>query len=146
MEGVVESGTGKGLTQIPGYTIAGKTGTANTLVNGHYSNSTYASFVGFLPSRDPKVTILVMLDSPRGLNGHFGGPVSGPIFRRIAEATLRYLGVAPTINPAPPVLVARHDEPEAVETEGSAQESPILNVLVEAPAGTVPDVRGLDAR
>src|SRR5204862_4415432 len=50
------------------------------------------------------------------------------------------------INPAPPVLVARHDEPEAVETEGSAQESPILNVLVEALAGTVPDVRGLSAR
>jgi cell division protein FtsI (penicillin-binding protein 3) len=146
MEGVVERGTAKGFAQIPGYTIAGKTGTANTLVNGRYSNSTYASFVGFLPSRDPKVTILVMLDSPRGPNGHFGGPVSGPIFRRIAEATLRYLGVGPSIDPEPPVLVARHDEEEAVESDGSAQESPIVNVLVEAPAGTVPDVRGLSAR
>ena len=146
MEGVVERGTAKGFAQIPGYTIAGKTGTANTLVNGRYSNSTYASFVGFLPSRDPKVTILVMLDSPRGPNGHFGGPVSGPIFRRIAEATLRYLGVGPSIDPEPPVLVARHDDEEAVESDGSAQEAPIMNVLVEAPAGTVPDVRGLSAR
>jgi cell division protein FtsI (penicillin-binding protein 3) len=146
MEQVVERGTAKGFAQIPGYTIAGKTGTANTLVNGRYSNSTYASFVGFLPSRDPKVTILVMLDSPRGPNGRFGGPVSAPIFRRIAEATLRYLGVAPTIDPAPPVLVARRDEQEAVETEGPTQESPVVNVLVEAPAGTVPDVRGLSAR
>jgi cell division protein FtsI (penicillin-binding protein 3) len=146
MEQVVERGTAKGFAQIPGYTIAGKTGTANTLVNGHYSNSTYASFVGFLPSRDPKVTILVMLDSPRGSNGHFGGPVSGPIFRRIAEATLRYLGVAPTIDAAPPVLVARRDEHGVVESDESAEESPIVNVLVEAPAGTVPDVRGLSAR
>jgi cell division protein FtsI (penicillin-binding protein 3) len=146
MEQVVERGTAKGFAQIPGYTVAGKTGTANTLVNGHYSNSTYASFVGFVPSRDPKVTILVMLDSPRGSNGHFGGPVSGPIFKRIAEATLRYLGVGPTIDPPPPVLVARHDDQEVVESDGPAQESQILNVLVEAPAGTVPDVRGLSAR
>jgi cell division protein FtsI (penicillin-binding protein 3) len=73
------------------------------------------------------------------------GPVSGPIFKRIAEATLRYLGVAPTVDPQPPVLVARHDEQEVVETE-PAQESPIANVLVDAAAGTVPDVRGLSAR
>jgi cell division protein FtsI (penicillin-binding protein 3) len=146
MEQVVERGTAKGFAEIPGYTIAGKTGTANTLIKGHYSNNTYASFVGFLPSRDPKVTILVMLDSPRGSNGHFGGPVSGPIFRRIAEATLRYLGVAPTIDPAPPVLVARRDGQDVVETDESAQESPVVNVLIEAPAGFVPDVRGLSAR
>jgi cell division protein FtsI (penicillin-binding protein 3) len=145
MEGVVERGTAKGFAEIPGYTVAGKTGTANTLVNGHYSNSTYASFVGFVPSRDPKITVLVMLDSPKGPAGHFGGPVSGPIFKRIAEASLRYLGVAPTIDPAPPVLVARHDD-EVVESEGPAQESPIVNVLVGAPEGTVPDVRGLSAR
>lgn len=144
MEGVVERGTAKGFAEIPGYTVAGKTGTANTLVNGRYSNSTYASFVGFVPSRDPKITVLVMLDSPKGAAGHFGGPVSGPIFKRIAEATLRYLGVAPTIDPAPPVLVARHDD-EVIESEGPAQESPIANVLV-APDGTVPDVRGLSAR
>jgi cell division protein FtsI (penicillin-binding protein 3) len=144
MEGVVDRGTAKGFAEIPGYSVAGKTGTANTLVNGHYSNSTYASFVGFVPSRDPKITVLVMLNSPKGPAGHFGGPVSGPIFKRIAETALRYLGVAPTIDPAPPVLVARHDD-QVVESEGPAQESPIVNVLVEA-EGTVPDVRGLSAR
>jgi cell division protein FtsI (penicillin-binding protein 3) len=145
MEGVVERGTAKGFAEIPGYTVAGKTGTANTLVNHRYSNSTYASFVGFVPSRDPKITVLVMLDSPKGPAGHFGGPVSGPIFKRIAEATLRYLGVAPTVDPVPPVLVARHDD-AVIESEGPAQESPIVNVLVESPEGTVPDVRGLSAR
>ena len=106
MEQVVERGTAT-LAQIPGYTIAGKTGTANKLVNGRYSNDTYASFVGFLPSRDPAVAILVVLDSPRGNNGHFGGPVSAPIFRRIAEddaalpAACRRRSI-----PTPPVLVA----------------------------------------
>jgi cell division protein FtsI (penicillin-binding protein 3) len=146
MEQVVERGTGKGFAEIPGFTVAGKTGTANTLVNGRYSNNTYASFVGFVPSRDPKITVLVMLDSPHGSVSHFGGPVSGPIFRRIAEATLRYLGVAPTVNPVPPVLVARQDESADAEGTTEAQESPIVNVLVEAPVGTAPDVRGLSAR
>src|SRR5262249_59047176 len=87
MEQVVERGTGT-LAKIPGYTIAGKTGTANKLVNGHYTNDTYASFVGFIPSRNPALAIVVMMDSPRGNYGHFGGPVSAPVFKRIAEAAL----------------------------------------------------------
>ena len=58
MEGVVEKGTGK-AAQIPGYTIAGKTGTATKLVNGRYSHDDYnASFVGFVPSQDPALTII----------------------------------------------------------------------------------------
>ena len=115
-------------------------------MNGRYSNQTYASFVGFLPSRDPKVTILVMLEAPRGKNGHFGGPVSAPIFRRIAEATLRYLGVPPSIDPAPPVLVVRHVDGDPVAGAIESEESPLVNVIVDAPPGTVPDVRGMSAR
>jgi cell division protein FtsI/penicillin-binding protein 2 len=62
MEGVVENGTAK-AAQIPGYTIAGKTGTASKLYNGHYSHSDYnASFVGFVPSRAPAVTFIVVND------------------------------------------------------------------------------------
>ena len=100
--------------RLPGYTIAGKTGTAAKLVNGHYSKSDYnASFVGFVPSRKPALTILVVIDSPHG-NGYYGGAVSAPIFKRIAEATLRYLGIAPTLNAPPPVLVARHDPSRTV--------------------------------
>jgi cell division protein FtsI (penicillin-binding protein 3) len=141
MEKVVEKGTGT-IAQIDGYTIAGKTGTANKLVNGRYGWDTYASFVGFLPSRDPVVTILVMLDSPRGPNGHFGGPVSAPIFKRIGEATLRYLGVGPTINPAPPVLV-KHEEAEGVPVVDDVQEP---EPGVPDIPGTVPSVIGLSAR
>ena len=144
MEQVVERGTGT-LARIPGFTIAGKTGTANKLVNGRYSADTFASFVGFLPSRDPAATILVVLDSPRGKNGHFGGPVSAPIFGRIAESTLRYLGTGPTINPATPILVARHGEPGHTPTSVRSTE-PAVSLVADGPPGTVPDLRGMSAR
>jgi cell division protein FtsI (penicillin-binding protein 3) len=152
MEGVVadDHGTAK-VARIPGYTIAGKTGTANKLVNGRYSSDTFASFAGFLPSRDPVVTILVVLDSARGANGHFGGGVSAPIFKRIAEATLRYLGVPPSINPQPPVLVARHDgssagQPRVDGTTAKTADMPIVSLVADGPADAIPDVRGLSAR
>jgi cell division protein FtsI (penicillin-binding protein 3) len=141
MEQVVERGTGK-LAQLPGYTIAGKTGTANKLVNGRYSWDTYASFIGFLPSQQPAVTIIVVLEAPRGKNGHFGGPVSAPIFRRIAESTLRYLGIGPSINPPPPVLVA-NDEAQASPQE-ILEDQPIVRLVAES--GTMPDLSGMTAR
>jgi membrane peptidoglycan carboxypeptidase len=142
MEQVVERGTGT-PAQIPGYTIAGKTGTANKLINGRYSNETFASFVGFLPSNDPKLTILVVLDSPKGIN-RFGGPASAPIFKRIAEEALRYLSVPPSINPATPVLVSNSTASDALPTS-LAQASGPLPMEPDEP-GTVPDVRGLSAR
>jgi membrane peptidoglycan carboxypeptidase len=145
MEQVVDRGTAT-LAKIPGYTIAGKTGTANKLANGRYSSDTYASFVGFLPSNDPVATILVVLDSPRGNNGHFGGPVSAPIFRRIAEETLRYLRVPPSINPATPVLVAANDKRQQIEPARVAIPEPPPPIVTEEEPGTVPDVRGLSAR
>ena len=108
MEQVVERGTAT-AAQIDGYTIAGKTGTAQKLVDRRYSHSDYnASFVGFLPSRKPALAIIVVIDSPHA-NGYYGGTVAAPIFKRIAEESLRHLGIGPTINPAPPVLVARND-------------------------------------
>jgi cell division protein FtsI (penicillin-binding protein 3) len=155
MEGVVsaEKGTAH-AAQIPGFTIAGKTGTAAKLVKlpgqtqGQYSHSDYnASFVGFVPSRDPAVAIVVVIDSPHGPNEYFGGTVSAPIFRRIAEATLRYLGVGQTINPIPPVLVARHDEaagPAAVKSRVDLK--PTVSFVNDTPAGTMPDLRGMSAR
>ena len=94
MEQVVQRGTAR-AAQMEGYTIAGKTGTAAKLVDGHYQKSEYnASFVGFVPSRNPVLTILVVIDSPHG-NGYTGGAVSAPVFKRIAEAAVTYLGVGP---------------------------------------------------
>jgi cell division protein FtsI (penicillin-binding protein 3) len=146
MEQVVERGTAT-FAKLPGYTIAGKTGTANKLINGRYSSETFASFVGFLPAQDPAVTILVVLESPRGPHGHFGGPVSGPIFKRIAESTIRYLGIKPSLNPSPPVLVARRDVSEFGPSEtSSTQFPPVVSLVADGAPGTVPDLRGLGAR
>jgi cell division protein FtsI (penicillin-binding protein 3) len=146
MEGVVERGTAK-AAQISGYTIAGKTGTAAKLVNGHYSTSDWnASFVGFLPSRDPAVAIIVVTDSPH-TRGHTGGVVSAPVFKKIAEATLRYLGVGPTINPSAPVLIARRDESDGqAPTSGDAGSGPVVSLVADGPPGTVPDLHGMSAR
>jgi cell division protein FtsI (penicillin-binding protein 3) len=143
MEGVVERGTAT-KAQMPGFTVAGKTGTAAKLINGVYSTSEYnASFVGFVPSRNPVVAIIVVTDSPH--NGPTtGGPVSGPVFKRIAEATLRYLGVGPTINPDPPVLVASGED--AVDASGPSGEPPSIRVINDGPPGTMPDLQGMSAR
>ena len=147
MEGVVadDHGTAR-AARMPGYTIAGKTGTAATLENGRYSHTDYnASFVGFLPSRDPAVVIIVVTNSPRA-GPTTGGAVSAPVFKRIAEATLRYLGVAPTVNPDPPVLVARHGDGEHVGTSGVSTTDPVVSFVADGPPGTVPDLRGMSAR
>ena len=148
MEGVVERGTAT-FAQIPGYTIAGKTGTANKLVGGRYSSSEYnASFVGFVPSRKPAFTIVVVIDSPRGPNGHFGGPVSAPIFQRIADAALRQRGIGQSINPPPPLLVARRDD-EGEEATSGPGEAPAIVTLAGSSQGSAslfPDLRGLGAR
>jgi cell division protein FtsI (penicillin-binding protein 3) len=147
MEQVVERGTGR-AAQIPGYTIAGKTGTAAKLVDGHYQKSDYnASFVGFIPSRNPALTILVVIDSPHG-HGNTGGAVSAPVFKRIAEAAVTYLGIGPNINAPPPVLVARHDPSNDSDAAPQpARAASVLSATVEpARNGLMPDLRGLSAR
>jgi membrane peptidoglycan carboxypeptidase len=147
MEGVVERGTAKSA-QIEGYTIAGKTGTASKLVNGQYSRSDYnASFIGFVPSRQPALTIIVVIDSPHG-RGYTGGVVAAPIFKRIAEASLRQLGVPPTINALPPVLAARSEsvaEP-VVQRPLDDDKGVVTAAIPPAQPGVMPDLRGQSAR
>ncbi len=146
MEGVVADPHGTATrAQIPGYTTAGKTGTAAKLVNGHYSTVDYnASFVGFVPSRNPAVAIIVVTDSPH-VYPNTGGFVSAPVFRRIAEATLRYMGVPPSIDPAPPVLIARADAATAADPVPQAAPEPAVSLVADQ-AGEVPDLRGMSAR
>ncbi len=93
MEGVVLFGTARRAI-LEGYTIAGKTGTAQKVEpgTGVYSKTKYvASFIGFTPVNTPAITIAVILDSPVGL--HQGGQVCAPVFKRIAEQVLEYLHV-----------------------------------------------------
>jgi cell division protein FtsI/penicillin-binding protein 2 len=110
MRQVVAGGTGV-KAQIPGYTVAGKTGTAQRpSPAGGYEPSAYvASFVGVVPASNPALAILVVVDRPHGV--YYGGDVAAPVFREIARQTLWYLHVppvhpdamaaAPALNPAP---------------------------------------------
>jgi cell division protein FtsI (penicillin-binding protein 3) len=93
MEGVVLFGTARRAI-LDGYTVAGKTGTAQKVdpATGAYSKTKYvASFIGFAPVNTPAITIAVILDSPIGL--HQGGQVCAPVFKRIAQQVLEYLHV-----------------------------------------------------
>jgi cell division protein FtsI (penicillin-binding protein 3) len=145
MEQIVERGTATSA-QVAGYTIAGKTGTASKLVNGRYSNTDYyASFVGFLPSRNPVAAIIVVIDSPHA-RGYYGGPIAGPVFQRIAEATLRHLGVPPTLNAPPPVLVARRTERTDLQPARNQRDASIVHVGASGDVRDLPDFRGLSAR
>jgi cell division protein FtsI/penicillin-binding protein 2 len=89
---VVVEGTGTEAA-IPGYTVAGKTGTANKPENGRYVSKYVASFVGLVPARKPRLAVLVMVDEPHGQI--WGGVVAAPIFRDIARFALQYLEVPP---------------------------------------------------
>jgi cell division protein FtsI (penicillin-binding protein 3) len=88
-----DGGTGR-RARVPGYTVAGKTGTAQKPVNGGYSQTDYmASFVGFLPAENPQIGIIVVADAPQPL--HTGGAVAAPAFSEIAAHAMRYLGILP---------------------------------------------------
>src|SRR5262249_17740699 len=92
MGGVVVDGAGT-LARLDGGTAAGKTGSAQKIDpdTGRYSpTQLIASFSGFAPINNPAVTVLISLDSPVGL--HEGGQVAAPVFKRVAEQVLTYLG------------------------------------------------------
>jgi cell division protein FtsI (penicillin-binding protein 3) len=88
-----EGGTASGAG-IPGYVMAGKTGTANIAINGHYSDTKYvASFVGMVPANHPQLLGLVVVDEPQG--SIFGGSVAAPAFQKIVGWAVPYLGISP---------------------------------------------------
>jgi cell division protein FtsI (penicillin-binding protein 3) len=94
LRGVVLEGTGTEAA-IPGYTVAGKTGTAAKIdSSGRYSHTDYvASFVGLVPATKPRLVIMVMVDEPSG--SIYGGVVAAPAFRQIARFNLQHLEVPP---------------------------------------------------
>jgi len=95
LEGVVVVGTGS-RAAIPGYRVAGKTGTAQKIdpETGGYSPTQFVgSFVGYVPAEDPRLAILVVIDEPQ--DEAWGGVVAAPVFRRVAEQALPYLRVSP---------------------------------------------------
>ncbi len=104
LETVVRDGTG-GLAAIPGYRIAGKTGTAQRAVHGSFDDVHHVAwFAGFLPQPDPSIVVVVAVEEPT--EGFWASLVAAPAFARIAEAAVCYLGLPPT-------------EPVAAADEGS---------------------------
>nr|WP_272491409.1 stage V sporulation protein D [Paenibacillus rhizolycopersici] len=93
LESVVANGTG-GNAFIDGYRVGGKTGTAQKVVNGRYSqNEHIVSFIGFAPADDPQIVVYTAVDNPQGIQ--FGGVVAAPIVRNIMEDALEYMKVPP---------------------------------------------------
>ena len=144
MEDVVDRGTAKSA-QIDGYTIAGKTGTAAKAIKGGYSSSDYnVSFVGFVPSRNPVFTILVVIDSPHKVSP-YGGTVAAPVFQKIASAALRLRGVPPSLNRPAPVIIARRDAVQQQTVSAAADAVVTLAPASDSPA-VLPDLVGMNVR
>jgi cell division protein FtsI (penicillin-binding protein 3) len=130
LKAVVTNGTGV-QAALAEHVVAGKTGTAQKAGRGGYGDKVVASFGGYVPADRPQLVILVVVDEPK--TAEYGGTVAAPAFKEIAESTLRYLNVAPsiparTIDVNAPMLATFSQKP--VTTAGSE----------------VPDLRGLDAR
>ena len=93
---LTDRGTASGAA-IPGYDMAGKTGTAQISINGKYSNSKFvASFIGMVPASNPKLVVAVVVDEPQG--AIYGGSVAAPAFQKIVGWAVPHFG----INPCPP--------------------------------------------
>jgi cell division protein FtsI (penicillin-binding protein 3) len=122
------------------FKVAGKTGTAQKpdLKNGGYAKGKYiASFVGFVPARDPRLSILVTLDEPEGIN--FGGVVAAPVFKEIATQSLSYLGVYPGSS-KPGILEAGAALSEVQSARAEFLEPKTAGAVIEGSL-TVPDFR-----
>ena len=105
LRAVVLRGTAQGVAEVPGYTTAGKTGTAQVAEGGRYLPGAYvASFVGYIPADAPRFLILVKVERPRG--AIYGSVVAAPAFAQIARAAMLEAGVMPTPSPAPALPTA----------------------------------------
>lgn len=96
MERVVDPDVGVApLAAVPGYRVAGKTGTAQRVVDGRYNGSTTVSFAGFAPADDPRFTVYVVIQDP-GIANAGGGSTAGPVFSKIMGFALHRYGIQPT--------------------------------------------------
>ena len=138
-----KGGTGEGAVPA-GYDVAGKTGTAQKVDSllGGYSETRYtSSFMGFAPSEEPKLALLVVVDEPQG--GNYGGVVAAPIFKAIMEKVLPYLHVVPRGT-----VIVKNELNSAPRKEASEAQPLIDGIKVGKGAETVvmPDLKGLSMR
>jgi cell division protein FtsI (penicillin-binding protein 3) len=153
--GVVERGTGKKAT-IPGFVVAGKTGTAQKAgVGGYLAGKYVSSFVGFAPSENPKIVGLVLIEEPKGR--YYGGDIAAPVFSRVVSQALGIMRVAPEEQRLPETLLASTSTerihypagvvPASVRSTGQPT-APIFSEPEPATASSdgVPSALGLSAR
>jgi cell division protein FtsI (penicillin-binding protein 3) len=153
---VTEEGGTAVEASIPGFRVAGKTSTAQKVdpATGKYSTEKYtAVFTGFVPVDRPKIVVSVVLDEP--MIGRYGGDLAGPVFRRVAEASLRYLGVTPSAGAAKIASIRRQTDPADATlslmkpTQPPAQPPPPAVGVVTGPpppgSVRVPDTTGMAA-
>jgi len=117
LEFVVGDGGTARMAEIPGYRVAGKTGTADRVgADGRYSGKT-ASFIGFAPADKPEFVVAVILQNP--IRGYFGGSTAGPVFKDIMTYALQEFKIPPTGTP-PPVMKLKIDDPPASADKAEA--------------------------
>lgn len=110
MESVVNEGTGT-EAYVEGYTIAGKTGTAQKYIPelGQYSSEAHTSlFVGFAAADRPLFSMVVVIDDPEG--AYYGGKVAAPVFREIAKKLFRYMGIRPARKPVTTIIASNREK------------------------------------
>ena len=130
LEKVISEGGGS-KAQIPGYRVAGKTGTAQKVENGAYKPGEYiASFVGFAPVENPRLAVIVVIDNPSG-SSYYGGQVAAPVAKKILHESMRYLNILP-------------NETATTELPRNERQTPKAMPSVKEKKGLVmvPDVRG----
>jgi cell division protein FtsI (penicillin-binding protein 3) len=135
-----EGGTGM-MANVDGFEVAGKTGTAqkaDPVHGGYAAKKRVASFIGFVPANDPRLVALVLIDEPEV--NVYGGIVAAPVFRNIAQASLRHLAVAPQQAAVIPVPASR---PEALVRRLT---KPNNSSATDAGDGSAPDFVGLSLR
>ncbi len=157
---VVETGGTGTQAQLEGYTSAGKTGTAQKVVEGQkgYAKNKYiASYVGLAPTEQPRLVVLVSIDEPQG--AYYGGVVSAPVFKRVMEQSLAYLKVPPSQDRAPLPQLAQEKTSPATNKSAKAKTKPETDDSPEANEETgaavavisdndeaIPDLTGLSVR
>ncbi len=160
METVTEDGGTGTRARVPGYRVAGKTGTAQKVENGGYSaTKRVSSFVGFLPADRPEVAIAVVIDSPSA-GSKYGGIAAAPAFSSIGAFTMRYLGVAPdpegtVVPPAPGITEKEGAEEHVAAAPKPVKKEPFVSKLPAGPVDVpvngagdwvVPDLSGRSLR
>jgi cell division protein FtsI (penicillin-binding protein 3) len=148
METVTQAGGTAKEAAPPGFTVAGKTGTAQKLVGRAYSHSKFNSwFIGLIPADNPVLAIAVVVEEPKG--AIYGGVVAAPIFREIAAQSLRVLGYYPKEPPKDknePVLAGMLATPAAAANGPEVGFTPPKLELPQGPLTVMPDLKGYTIR